>query len=928
MADPVTTKYETSRPGESEVLTASHLPVSPTRARTQGLWRLWFVRVTLGEFLGFCAPALAGALVADSGAAITLATVLVAGAVEGSVLGYFQAVVLRTVLRGLRTRDWMAATAVGAIVAWSIGLIPMLLGDRFGGLPIWAQVPIVAAGALIMVFALGVAQWTILRHFTDRAVRWVWGTAVAWIAGLAAFTAVATPLWHPGQSTPLIVAIGILGGLVMAAVVAAVTGAFLTRVLVVGHLRDMDSSMDVHDARWIVRTDPLRPSISDSAVFTIGAGGIATSGAVEEAGIGSAPRVLVAGVYAGTGPEQQLLLQGPGWTGVGIDPPPVAERFLDLFSGVLYRIEPSGEFHGLRFACAQRPGVMVMRIDAAPGRMAPGPPLSAPPTAPSVTAHDVEVEPPAHAETRGLQVESADGGAIAAVAAQQTTVVGDRCRLDRVAVFAAAADTGSAVRELRHAWGSGVDELLAGHRETWARRWSTVGIELPDDPETELAVRFALFQLWSNAAAHGESAVGARGVSGSGYRGHVFWDADVFVLPAMVSIDPEAARAMITYRLRRLAAAQQRAHAQGYSGARFPWESAANGADVTPRVGFLGGAPIPILTGTSEEHITADVPWAADHYAEWTGRPDFVETTARGLVTETARYWASRLHTDSHGRVHLRQVIGPDEYHESVDDNAFTNVMARWNLRRGARLEPRNPAETTEYGEWGELADRIVDQLHPDGLYEQFTGYFDLEPLIAAAVARPPLAADVLLGQHRVSGSQLIKQPDVLMLHHMVPDEVAPDSLVPNLDFYGPRTTHGSSLSPAVMAALLARAGRPDEALEMLRSALLLDLEDRSGSTASGLHLATLGGVWQAILAGFAGVRVRRGVLEVRPVLPARWSRLGLAFHCLGRQVRLDITPAGTTLHVDGPMTVAVGEHPARPILTESFWPAMEKKQP
>jgi trehalose/maltose hydrolase-like predicted phosphorylase len=199
------------------------------------------------------------------------------------------------------------------------------------------------------------------------------------------------------------------------------------------------------------------------------------------------------------------------------------------------------------------------------------------------------------------------------------------------------------------------------------------------------------------------------------------------------------------------------------------------------------------------------------------------------------------------------------------------------------------------------------------GRYEQFAGYFGLESLSIADIAQPPVAADVLLGRDRVAASQVIKQPDVLMLHHLVPEEVAPGSLEPNLDFYGPRTAHGSSLSPAIHAALLARAGRADEALEPLRIALALDLEDLTGTTAAGLHLATLGGVWQAVLAGFAGVRVRDGVLGVDPRLPTSWRSLELRFRCLGRRVRLLVTPDGTDVHTSRPLQVRLaGQAPRR----------------
>jgi trehalose/maltose hydrolase-like predicted phosphorylase len=313
-----------------------------------------------------------------------------------------------------------------------------------------------------------------------------------------------------------------------------------------------------------------------------------------------------------------------------------------------------------------------------------------------------------------------------------------------------------------------------------------------------------------------------------------------------------------------------------------------------------------------EEHITADVAWAAAHYASWTG----LGTPAIApLLAETARYWASRCRLDTAGSAHIDGVIGPDEYHERVDDNAFTNVMARWNLRAGAAAADRAGTAPAETARWRELAGRLVDGYDPaSGRYEQFAGYFALEPLLITDVAPPPpVAADLLLGRDRVARSQLIKQPDVLMLHHLVPDQVQPGSLGPNLDYYDPRTAHGSSLSPAITASLLARAGRPDEALEMLRMALALDMEDLTGMTGAGLHMACLGGVWQAVVAGLAGVRVRAGVLTADPRLPAAWDGLHLRFRCLGRKVHLDITHDRTEIRADAPLAVALpGQAPRK----------------
>ncbi|MFD7845288.1 hypothetical protein ACFV4K_20435 [Nocardia sp. NPDC059764] len=200
------------------------------------LRRSWFTRVTVGEMLGFLAPALAGSLTAHTSAAVLVMSMLGAGAVEGTVLGYFQAGVLRTRLSRLRSRDWMVATAAAAVLAWTVGVLPMLYGEQFGEWPVWAQIPVAVAGSLIMVFSIGIAQWMVLRRFTDRAALWILANAVGWVAGLLAFTLVTSPLWQPGQPPILVAVIGILGGAVMAAVMAWVTGIFLALVLADDHL--------------------------------------------------------------------------------------------------------------------------------------------------------------------------------------------------------------------------------------------------------------------------------------------------------------------------------------------------------------------------------------------------------------------------------------------------------------------------------------------------------------------------------------------------------------------------------------------------------------------------------------------------------------------------------------------------------------------
>ena len=428
-------------------------------------------------------------------------------------------------------------------------------------------------------------------------------------------------------------------------------------------------------------------------------------------------------------------------------------------------------------------------------------------------------------------------------------------------------------------------------------------------------MRFALYHLHSAAASGDEAAVGARGLTGTGYRGHVFWDADVFVLPFLAATRPAVARAMLEYRARRLPAARAAAREENRDGARFPWESARSGRDVTPpSARDRAGNTFAIRTGVLEDHIVADVAWATSWYLDWTDDQEFAHGAGRELLVETARYWASRVRVEHGGSAHILGVIGPDEYHEAVDDNAFTNVMARWNLRRAAAVLPDDATE--ERDRWLELADALVDGYDAEtGVYEQFAGFYALEPLLIADVApRRPVAADLLLGRDRVRNAQVIKQADVLMLHHLVPDEVAPESLVPNLRYYEPRTAHGSSLSPGIHAALFARARDDERALEALDIAARIDLDDLTETTAAGVHLAAMGSVWQALALGYAGLRPGRdGVLCMQPRLPSAWSALDLRVQFRGHPVRVRREHDQVIVWSDGAVKVRVGDTQIEP---------------
>jgi uncharacterized integral membrane protein len=214
-------------PGMQEVTGPHEVSASPNPP--SGLWRRWFVAATAGEFLGFAAPAVVGALVGTAAAGTAVVALLAAGAVEGAVLGLAQAMVLRRVLRGFAASQWVLATAAAAVVAWAIGLAPM----AYPGILQWPLPLLVPLGIVlgaVLLASIGTAQWFVLRRHVPRAGLWIAGTAGAWVVGLLAFTAVSSPLWQPGQPAALVAAIGALGGLVMAATVAAVTGLVLVRL--------------------------------------------------------------------------------------------------------------------------------------------------------------------------------------------------------------------------------------------------------------------------------------------------------------------------------------------------------------------------------------------------------------------------------------------------------------------------------------------------------------------------------------------------------------------------------------------------------------------------------------------------------------------------------------------------------------------------
>jgi alpha,alpha-trehalose phosphorylase len=430
---------------------------------------------------------------------------------------------------------------------------------------------------------------------------------------------------------------------------------------------------------------------------------------------------------------------------------------------------------------------------------------------------------------------------------------------------------------------NGFDALLAAHTQKWADFWKKADIRVPNRPAVEQALRFGSYHLRLPAGGDERVSIGARTLTGRAYEGHVFWDTEIFMLPFYLHTEPALARRLLLYRHHTLDGARRRATQLGYRGACFAWESTVTGDDVTPTTILLKstGKEIPIFTGQQQVHVTADIAYAVWRYWEATLDEDFLANAGAQLLFETARFWVSRA-TLGERHHHIRGVMGPDEYHYSVNDNAYTNWMARFNLERAAWAARHCAVHEAEAQEWSALAGSLYcPQPRADGVIEQFEGFFGLGDY---ALARDrPLKAPIsrLFEWEEINRLKLIKQADVLMLPLLFPDAFSDELVAANYRYYEPLTDHGSSLSPAVHAAIAARIGLAEDAQRYWQQSLWLDLSNAMDNSMLGVHPAAIGGTWQALVFGFLGVRSTdagpQADARASQRLPAGWERIELA---------------------------------------------------
>jgi trehalose/maltose hydrolase-like predicted phosphorylase len=500
-----------------------------------------------------------------------------------------------------------------------------------------------------------------------------------------------------------------------------------------------------------------------------------------------------------------------------------------------------------------------------------------------------------------------------------------------VAVALGTTETGNPVEqaqsELAGAQALGWAGVLDQHEASWAQRWRDSDIVVSGDPASQQALRFALYHLNSAANPQDESvSVAARALTGADYHGHVFWDTEIFLLPFYILTWPAAARAMLMYRHRTLGGARAKAKRMGWRGAMYAWESADTGAETCPEHAIGPDRRIvDILCGTQEQHITADVAYAVWQYWQATGDDGFLRDAGAEILLETARFWASRAQPEADGQHHIRGVIGPDEYHETIDDNAFTNVMARWTIRRGldvaallqrqwperwASLSSEIDLDAAELRQWANVADTMTTGLDPHtGLYEQFAGFFGLEAIDLASYAGRSVPMDVVLGRQRAQTAQIIKQADVVALLTLLPEAFAPGAAAANFSYYEPRCSHGSSLSAPLHGVAAARLGQTEMAMRFFRQTAATDLADTHAAIDGGVHIAALGGMWMMAVLGFAGLSINDAGLGFNPQVPDAWDSLAFSVQWHGRHVSVSIDRLTFTARLTSgdPMIITLG---------------------
>jgi alpha,alpha-trehalose phosphorylase len=455
----------------------------------------------------------------------------------------------------------------------------------------------------------------------------------------------------------------------------------------------------------------------------------------------------------------------------------------------------------------------------------------------------------------------------------------------------------------------GAPRLFEEQRAHFDDFWERGDVEIEGDPQLQQAVRFNLFQLRQATARAEGHGVPAKGLTGPGYEGHYFWDGEIYVLPYVIYTDPRVAGNLLRFRWAQLDRARARARELHEAGALYPWRTI-DGDEASAYY----------AAGTAAYHINADIAYAMRKYALATLDADFVRRGAVDVLVETARMWRAlgNFSDRKGGAFCIHNVTGPDEYTAVVDNNCFTNMMARQNLRLAtrtvnlirifhpedyARLVERTGLHESELVEWTRASESMYLPVDEEtGIHPQDDSFLDKPRWDCAAT--PAEDYPLLLHYHPLTlyRHQVLKQADVVMAMFLLGQDFSVEEKRRNFDYYDPLTTRDSSLSSCVQSIVATEIGYEDRAMEYFAEAVLVDLADLGGNVTDGVHIASAGGVWMALVYGFGGMRDYDGDLDFHPRLPAAWARLRFPLIWRDRRIEVDLRPGEATYRLlDGP---------------------------
>lgn len=441
---------------------------------------------------------------------------------------------------------------------------------------------------------------------------------------------------------------------------------------------------------------------------------------------------------------------------------------------------------------------------------------------------------------------------------------------------------------LASAMRTGYDGLVDEQRAYLDDFWDRATVEIDGDDELQLAVRFALFHTLQAAARAEKRAIPAKGLTGTGYDGHVFWDTEAYVLPVLTYTAPDAVRDALCWRHSTLDLAQERARQLRLGGAAFPWRTIR---------GHECSAYWP--AGTAAFHVNADIADAVVRYMHATGDDEFARGPGLELLVATARLWRSLGHHDARGTFHIDGVTGPDEYSAVADDNVYTNLMAARNLRSAADLCTRHrrhaaalEVDDEEIAAWRDAAGAIAVPYNEElGVHEQSAGFTRHERWDFDATG--PDAYPLLLHfpYFDLYAKQVVKQADLVLALVIFGDRFTLDEKARDFAYYERLTVRDSSLSACVQAVMAAEVGHLELAYDYFGEAALVDLDDLEHNTRDGLHIASLAGSWHAAVAGFGGFRDHGRAFSFDPRLPPHVARLAFRLVLRGRRLRVEVVP-------------------------------------